>query len=123
MLRTSAILLTPTSENEQQLQELAEASSVLWNIANYERRKAFFGHSKIPTYSSQCKSLKTEDAFKKLGTCKAQALLQKLDESRRSFWALVRLRKKGMLPLHIRKLSPPTGTGRRTARGSSMVST
>ncbi|MGA2876256.1 MAG: RNA-guided endonuclease TnpB family protein, partial [Nitrososphaerales archaeon] len=120
MLRTSTIVLNPTVEDQRELQELAEASSILWNTANYERRKAFFEHVKIPTYSAQCRSLKTLDAFKALGTCKAQALLQKLDESWRSFWALVRLRKKGQLPAHIKKVSPPNywkSNGERVLKG------
>jgi putative transposase len=107
LLRTSTVLLTPTSEEESQFQTLAEASSTLWNFANYKRRKAFFQHAKIPTYAAQCKALKDQDAFKLLGTCKSQALLQKLDESWRSFWALMRLRKQGQLPSHIKKVSPP----------------
>ena len=107
MLRTSTIVLNPTVEDKRLLHELAEASSILWNMANYERRKAFFEHGKIPTYSAQCKSLKALDAFKTLGTCKAQALLSKLDEAWRSFWVLMRLRKKGQLPSHIKRLSPP----------------
>ncbi|MDG6995941.1 MAG: transposase [Nitrososphaerota archaeon] len=107
VLRTSTILLNPTVGDETQLQELAGASSILWNTANYERRKAFFEHTKIQAYSAQCKSLKATDAFKILGTCKAQALLSKLDECWRSFWALMRLKKKGQLPLHVKKVSPP----------------
>jgi len=120
VLRTSTIVLDPTVEDKRELQELAEASSILWNTANYERRKAFFEHGNIPTYSAQCRSLKTNEAFKALGTCKAQALLQKLDESWRSFWALVRLRKKGQLPPHIKKLSPPNywkSNGERLLKG------
>jgi putative transposase len=120
VLRTSTILLNPTFEDERQLQELAEASSILWNTANYERRKAFFEHGKIPGYSAQCSSLKTTDSFKSLGTCKAQALLRKLDESWRSFWALMRLRKKGKLPPHTKKVSPPRywkKDGKREVRG------
>jgi putative transposase len=105
LLRTSTVLLS--SVNEEELQILADASSALWNIANYERRKAFFQHTKIPTYASQCKSLKDQDCFKALGTCKSQALLQKLDESWRSFWELKRLKKNGKLPAHIKKISPP----------------
>jgi putative transposase len=107
LLRASTILLTPAIEEETQLQTLAESSSALWNIANYQRRKAFYQHSKIPTYAAQCKSLKKEQTFESLGTCKSQALLQKLDESWRSFWALNRLAKQGRLPSHNRKLSPP----------------
>lgn len=107
VLRASTILFNPTLEDERGLQELSEQSAVLWNIANYERRKAFFEHSDIPSYSAQCKSLKSNEAFKKLGTYRAQALLQKLDEAWQSFWSLLRLRQKGILPNHIRKVSPP----------------
>lgn len=120
MLRTSTVLLRPAAEEERKLQELAEASSVLWNIANYERRGAFFEHSKVPSYSTQCRSLKNTEAFRRLGTCKAQALLQKLDESWKSFWALLRLKKRGRLPPHIRRLSPPRyrkKDGKRTLKG------
>ena len=120
MLRTSTVLLRPTSEDEQGLRQLAEASSILWNTANYERRKAFFEHTKIPSYSKQCISLKSTDAFRKLGTCKSQALLQKLDESWRSFWALMRLKKNGQLPPHIKSVSPPhywKSNGKRELKG------
>ena len=64
MLRTSTVLLKPTLEEEHELVKLADASSALWNIANYERRKAFFGHEKQPTYAGQCKSLKSTEPFK-----------------------------------------------------------
>jgi putative transposase len=107
MLRTSTALLTPTREVGAKLSEYAEQSSILWNISNYERRKAHQQHAKIPSYASQCKALKHTEAFKKLGTCKAQALLAKLDEAWRSFYALLRLNKTGKLPPHIRKLVPP----------------
>jgi putative transposase len=107
VLRTSTLLLKPTLEEENELVKLADASSALWNIANYARRNAFFGHEKQPTYAGQCKSLKSTEPFKTLGTCKAQALLQKLNESRKAFWALWRLRERGRLPPHIKKVSPP----------------
>jgi putative transposase len=107
MLRTSIALLTPTGEVEAKLFEYAEQSAILWNISNYERRRAHQQHAKIPSYASQCKSLKYNETFKKLGTWKAQALLAKLDEAWRSFYALLRLKKTGKLPPHIRRLAPP----------------
>ena len=91
VLRTSMILLEPTP----QVREYAEQSAVLWNVANYQRRKAFYEHQRMPTYSGQCGELKATEPFKALGTCKAQALLQKLDEAWRSFHALLRLKGKG----------------------------
>ncbi|MBM5805037.1 MAG: IS200/IS605 family element transposase accessory protein TnpB [Candidatus Verstraetearchaeota archaeon] len=105
VLRTSTVLLKPT--DTQSLSEYAEQSAILWNIANYERRKAFYEHMKMPSYALQCRELKHTEPFKKLGTCKAQALLSKLNEAWQSFHALLRLKKKGKLPPHIRKIRPP----------------
>jgi len=69
---------------------LAEALSILWNMANCERRQAFYEHQKIPSYKDQCRTLKDNEVFKKLGTCKAQALLSKLNEAWQSFFTLLR---------------------------------
>lgn len=99
------MLLKPTSD--ELLREYAENSAILWNIASFERRKAWHEHVKMSSYASQCKTLKTLESFKKLGTCKAQALLSKLREAWSSFFALKRLEKQGRLPPHIVKVSPP----------------
>jgi len=117
VLRTSTVLLKPTTEI--QLIEYAEQSAVLWNIANYERRKAFFNHLKVPSYTTQCRELKHTEPFMKLGTCKAQALLSKLNEAWQSFYTLLRLKKKGKLSSHIRNVRPPRymkQNGRRVAK-------
>jgi len=63
VLRISTALLKPT--DTQPLSEYAEQSAILWNIANYERRKAFFEHMKMSSYTAQCKELKHTDPFKK----------------------------------------------------------
>jgi putative transposase len=105
VLRTSTVLLKPT--DTQPLRVLAEQSAILWNIANYELRKAFYEHRKSPSYATQCRELKHTEPFRKLGTCKAQALLSKLNEAWQSFYALLRLKKAGKLPPHIKKLTPP----------------
>jgi putative transposase len=117
VLRTSTVLLKPT--DTQPLSEFAEQSAILWNIANHKRRKAFFKHRKSPSYATQCRELKNTEPFRKLGTCKAQALLSKLNEAWQSFYALLRLKKKGKLPSHIKKLTPPRyckKNGKREAR-------
>jgi putative transposase len=118
VLRTSTVLLKPT--DTQPLSGYAEQSAILWNVANYERRKAFYEHKKIPSYTVQCRELKHIESFEKLGTCKAQALLSKLNEAWQSFYALLRLKRKGKLPPHIRKVSPPRywkRNGKRVAKG------
>lgn len=105
--RTNTVLLEPTREQEQQLKGYAEASAKLWNTANYERRQALFKCGRVPTYSAQCRTLKNIEPFKLLGTCKAQALLAKLNEAWGSYFALKRLERQGKLPSHIKKVSPP----------------
>ncbi len=112
------ILLMPTGEQEQQLRSFAEASAHLWNMANYERRQAlFFSQSLwIPTYAHQCRRFKDTNAFKQLGTCKAQALLSKLREAWGSYHALKRLEQRGKLPSHITRVLPPCYMKNRTTR-------
>jgi len=107
MNRTNTVLLTPTYEQEQQLRSLAEASARLWNMANYERRQAYFTGMRVPSYENQWRTFKDADAFKQLGTCKGQALLLKLREAWGSFFALKRLQRIGQLATHIKHVSPP----------------
>jgi len=107
MNRTNIVLLTPTCEQEQQLRSLAETSARLWNMANYERRQAYFAGMRVPTYENQWRTFKDADAFKRVGTCKGQALLIKLREAWGSFLALKRMQRLGQLPAHIKRVSPP----------------
>lgn len=109
MQRTNMVLLAPTRMQEPQLRSLAEASAKLWNMANYQRRQAYFKHCKIPSYSKQCREFKHTKPFKELGTCKAQATLKKLHESWASCLALKRLHRHGRLPSNIRKVCLPGG--------------
>jgi hypothetical protein len=64
MQRTNTILLTPTEAEEQELHALADASARLWNIANYERRQAYFTAGGVPTYENQWRTLKDSEPFK-----------------------------------------------------------
>jgi len=107
MNRTNTILLAPTETEEQELHALADASAQLWNMANYERRQAYFASARVPTYENQWRTFKDTDAFKRIGTCKGQALLLKLHEAWASYHALKRLQGNGQLPPHIKRVSPP----------------
>jgi len=107
VLRTDIVLLKPTPEEEKKLFRLAEESSLLWNQANYERRQAFFKHTKMPSYAKQCNTLKYTEHFKAVGTGKGQAILSKLNESWQSFWKLKKMQKQGVLPIFIQKVRPP----------------
>jgi putative transposase len=92
---------------EPQLRSLAVATAQLWNMANYQRRQAYFKHRKIPNYSKQCRKFKHAKPFKTLGTCKAQANLKKLHEAWASTLALKRLQRQGKLPPNIRRVCLP----------------
>ena len=121
MNRTNTILLAPTESEEQELYALADASAQLWNMANYERRQAYFAGRLVPSYENQWRTFKDSEAFKRLGTCKGQALLLKLREAWASFFALKQLQRKGQLPLHIKRVSPPRYLKDRTTRRRKAV--
>jgi len=107
MQRTNTILLTPTEAEEQELHALADASAQLWNMATYERRQAYYTGNRVPSYENQWRTFKDSEPFKRIGTCKGQALLLKLREAWGSFFALKRLQRTGKLPSHIKRVSPP----------------
>jgi len=95
MLRTNTALLHPSPSEEGELHRLSEASARLWNRANYQRRQAFFHKRRTPSYPYQCNYFKDDPDFRLLGTCRAQALLQKLAEAWASFFELLQLKKEG----------------------------
>ena len=107
MLRANTLLLHPSQEQGKTLILLSEASSRLWNRANYQRRQAFFSHSTRPTYAFQSNHFKDNTDYKLLGTCKSQALLQKLDEAWRATFALLKLRRTDKLPQDIKRIGIP----------------
>jgi putative transposase len=117
MQRTNTILLAPTEAEEQELYALADASARLWNMANYERRQAYFTGNRVPGYENQWRTFKDSEPFKRIGTCKGQALLLKLREAWGSFSALKHLQKLDQLPPHIKRISPPKYMKDRNTRG------
>ena len=78
----------------------------LYNELNYEKRQAFFKGelTRAKMYEIDRKYYyKYKDA---LGV-NAQAVIRKNDEAWKSFFKLLKLKKRGRLPPHIRKVSPP----------------
>lgn len=87
MLRTNTLELKPNKTQQRILKVMLVRSSAMWNIGNYQRRQAFFDKEiKNPSYSSQCKDLKTIPLYKELGSAYSQQILRKLDKSWQSFW-------------------------------------
>ena len=104
MKRVNKPRLKPTKEDEKVLFSLGEMSAVLWNKLNYIRRQAFF-EGRFD-WKEGVDELYNE--FKRiLGSSTAQQIIKKNNEAWRSFFALLRLKRRGELPPHVRKVSPP----------------
>ena len=100
--RTNTIALTPTQKQDQQLHTIADACARLWNEVTYRRRLSFFKGS----LNWEWRDL--YDKYKGVvGAATAQQIERKNGEAWRSFFALVKLKKKGHLPPHINRVRPP----------------
>ena len=102
MKRTNIFKLKPAKEQEQRLFELADNCARMFNEINYKRRQSFF---------SRNFEWNTDESYHKykkiIGSATAQQVTRKNNEAWKSFFALLRLKKDGKLPEHIRKVSPP----------------
>jgi len=114
--RTNVVRLLPNGFQERKLRRLANISAKLFNELNYERRQQFFHEGRVDlkgTYSKYYGKYKDE-----LGSANAQQVINKNNEAWSSFFSLLKLRKKGKLPPHMNRVSPPSywkdgETGRR----------
>ncbi len=80
--------LIVSEEQHLILDRMAFASTKLWNIANWERRQKWEQTGKIPNYYDQEAVLRDNPWHKRLPHHSAQAVLQKLDQSYRSWFRL-----------------------------------
>jgi len=104
MRRVNKFRLRPTKEQEKVLFNLCEMSAVLWNKLNYIRRQAFFEGR----FDWKEGVDELYDEFKRiLSSATTQQIIRKNNEAWRSFFALLKLQKQGILPPHVRKISPP----------------
>jgi len=119
MKRVNKFRLRPTKEQEKVLFSLCEMSAVLWNKLNYIRRQAFF-EGRFD-WKEGVDELYNE--FKRiLCSATAQQIIRKNNEAWRSFFSLLKLKNKGKLPSHIRKVSPPRyWKGRESGRRKLMT--
>jgi len=105
--RTLKVRLYPTAQQKQILRELQIRCAKLWNKANYFIRKGYFKSGIILSYNQVYNFVKNSPEYKALPTDIAQAVLKKLAESWNSFKELKSLERKGKLPKHFKKVSPP----------------
>jgi len=102
MRRANTFVLAPTRAQEEELRRLATGCAKLWNEVNYQRRQAYTNHQPIDWNSQLYKKYRPS-----IGATTAQQVVRKNSEAWRSFLALKKLERRGELPPHIKKVSPP----------------
>ena len=108
MKRIVKVRLYPTKEEKQKLRELQLRCSYLYNRVNYILRQQYFSFGKVKVTDGMLYDLaKDLPEYKSLPSDIAQEVLKKLSEDWKSFLKLKKLEKKGELPSHIKKVSPP----------------
>jgi putative transposase len=102
--RTNVVRLLPNGFQGRKLRRLASISAKLFNEVNYERRQQFFRGEKVDFERTWDKYY--EKYREELGV-NAQAVMQKNNEAWNSFFSLLKLKKEGKLPPHMKRVSPP----------------
>ena len=77
------------------LKYLCHIAKNLKNQAIYNVRQHYFNNKKYLSYNENYKILKNSENYKKLNSNMAQQILKEVDESFKSFFALLKLAKKG----------------------------
>jgi putative transposase len=102
--RANVVRLLPSGSQGRELRRLASISAKLFNEVNYERRQHFFHGEKVDLEGTWDKYY---ERYKGALGVNAQAVLQKNNEAWSSFFSLLKLRKEGKLPPHMRRVNPP----------------
>jgi len=102
--RTNVVRLLPNGFQERKLRRLANISAKLFNEVNYERRQQFFHGEKVDFEGTWDKYY---EKYKSVLGVNAQAVMQKNNEAWNSFFSLLKLKKEGKLPPHMKRVGPP----------------
>jgi len=118
--RIVRLRLLPTEVEHGSLMGIGLTCVRLYNELNYEKRQAFF-KGELTRDKMYEIDRRYYYKYKDVLGVNAQAVIQKNDEAWISFFELLKLKKQGRLPPHIRKVSPPgywkdRFTGRREVR-------
>jgi putative transposase len=88
MLRTHKLTVRITGKKAKILGAMGYAGTKLWNTANWERRDQWAKTGEMPNYAEQASELKTNKWYKQLPSQTAQAILEKLEQAYKSWYAL-----------------------------------
>jgi putative transposase len=102
--RANVVRLLPNGSQERKLRRLASTSAKLFNEVNYERRQQFFRGEKVDLEGTWDKYY---ERYKGALGVNAQAVLQKNNEAWSSFFSLLKRKREGKLPPHMRRVGPP----------------
>ena len=116
MKRTVTVKLQPSKEQEKTLLELAQATAVIWNKINYERLKQFKEFGKIDFGTTEKEAYYTFKGW--VGGSTVQQLARKNAEAWRSFFSLLKKKKRGELSEWF-KPQPPKFVKEKNGENSS----
>jgi putative transposase len=102
--RANVVRLLPSDSQGRELRRLASISAKLFNEVNYERRQQFFRGERVDLEGTWDRYY---ERYKGALGVNAQAVLQKNNEAWSSFFSLLKLRKEGKLPPHMKRVGPP----------------
>jgi len=102
--RANVVRLLPNGSQERKLRRLASTSAKLFNEVNYERRQQFFRGEKVDLEGTWDKYY---ERYKGALGVNAQAVLQKNNEAWSSFFSLLKRKREGKLPPHMKRVGPP----------------
>jgi len=102
--RTNVVRLLPSGFQGRKLRRLASISARLFNEVNYERRQQFFRGEKVDFEGTWDRYY---ERYRSALGVNAQAVIQKNNEAWSSFFSLLKLKKEGKLPPHVKRVGPP----------------
>ncbi|MFP3138379.1 MAG: transposase, partial [Nitrososphaeria archaeon] len=102
--RTNVVRLLPSGSQGRRLRRLASTSAKLFNEVNYERRQQFFRGERVDLEGTYRKYY---EKYRSALGVNAQQVLNKNNEAWSSFFSLLKRRREGKLPPHVRRVGPP----------------
>jgi putative transposase len=98
------VRLLPSGSQERKLGRLASISARLFNEVNYERRQQFFRGEGVDLEGTYRKYY---EKYRSVLGVNAQQVLNKNNEAWSSFFSLLKRRREGKLPPHMKRVGPP----------------
>jgi putative transposase len=104
--RAVRLRLFPNRYEQETLFDIGLTCARLWNELSYEKRQAFFRYELTVKRRDEINK-RYYHKYRGVLVVNAGQVVKKNDEAWDAFFELLKLRKQGRLPPHIRKVSPP----------------